>query len=112
MIANTGMSVFALGCMFPIIAGLLMSILLDRDVSWAIIPGTFSIWAISLFLGMLSRQTEVGRRAAKWSAYAIATGLATLLFMEVRRKMDERNHANNALNRTSESRATRLPESG
>jgi hypothetical protein len=109
---NAGISVFALGCMFPLIAGPLLSTTLQRDVSWVIIPGTFALWAISLVVGVLSRQTEMGRRAARWSAYAIAIGLATFLFMEIRKKMDERSNGNNALNRTSESRATRLPESG
>ena len=104
MLANLAMSVFAVGCMFPLIAGPLLSVILDRDLSWVIIPGTFSIWLASLALGLLSRQVDVGKRAARWSARLIAIGLVTLLFMEVRRRMDERSNANNTPEHISEGR--------
>ena len=106
MLANLAMSIFALGCMFPVIAGPLLTIILDRDLSWVIIPGTFSIWALALVFGILSRQTDVGKRAAKWSAHAIVIGLTTLLFMEVRRRIDERKNANTSLHGSTESRTS------
>jgi hypothetical protein len=91
------------------IAGPLLSIILDRDVSCIVIPGTFSIWSISLVFGIQSRRTEEGRRAAKWPAYVIAIGLATLLSMEVRKRMDERKNANAKMH-TIVCRASASPE--
>jgi hypothetical protein len=106
MVANLAMSIFALGCMFPLIAGPLLTIILDRDLSWVIIPSTFSIWAIALVLGILSRQTDEGKRAARWSAHAIVFGLTIMLIMEVRGRMDKRKNANTSLHGSSESRAS------
>ena len=103
MIPNLAMSVFALGCLFPLIAGPLLCTILDHDLSLVIIPGTFLFWALALILGLVSRQTDIGMRAARWSARAILIGLVTLLFMEVRRRMDLKNNANTILEPSSNS---------
>ena len=97
IIPNLAMSVFALGCMFPLVGGPLLSTSLDRDLSLVIIPGTFLFWAVSLILGRACRRTEIGMRAARWSARAILIGLLTLLFMEVRGRMDLKDDANTIL---------------